>query len=208
MRYQPGALVSRPVRGYVRRRCGRSSLAALCTVVVALLLAFAGCANAGTGYLPTVPASQATNQQGTGGSTAQATATSGNSYVEVADLGSFRHQLSLAFSSDNWSEASQFLSPEFSFQGANSGGNRMIMPDSEIDFSALYKSQAHWSQSSGRQVTIHFCDAGITPLDQQMGFDGGGGSFLLVGIDRWQGFWLVFWAFQDPNGGGDACATS
>jgi len=148
--------------------------------------------------------SPGTEQHGAGA----ATATPGNSFVQMTDLGGFRNQLSAAFSSDNWSKVTPFLSPEFSFQGVNSGGNRMLMPDSEIDLSMLYKSQGHWSQSSEHQVAIHFCDAGSTPLNQQMGFDGGGGSFILVGIDRWQGFWLVFWAFQDPNGGGDACATS
>jgi hypothetical protein len=175
----------------------------MCAAVV-LLLALAGCAKDTGGYLPTVPASPGTSQQGVGAETA----TPGDSYLQVSDLVSFRHQLALAFSSNNWSEVSRFLSPQFSFQGANSGGNRMLMPDAEIDLGALYRSQSPWLQSSEHQVTIHFCDAGATPLAQQMGFDGHGGSFVLVGIDRWQGFWLVFWAFQDPNGGGDACATS
>jgi hypothetical protein len=83
----------------------------------------------------------------------------------------------------------------------------MIMPDSVIDFSRLYKSQGPWAQSAQYEVAIHFCDAGTTPVNQQMGFDGNGGSFILVGIERWQGVWLVAWAFQDPNGGGDACAN-
>jgi hypothetical protein len=173
-------------------------------VLLVLLPALAGCANESSGYLPTSGASPGITQQGTG----TATATPGNSFVEVTDLAGFRNQLAAAYSSNNWSRVSPFLSPEFSFQGANSGGNRMLMPDSAIDLSMLYKSQGSWSQASEHQVAIHFCDAGSTPLDQQMGFDGGGGSFILVGIDRWQGFWLVFWAFQDPNGGGDACATT
>jgi hypothetical protein len=202
MRYQPGAKLPCPDFEPARRR-KRSNLPVICMMLV-LLPALAGCANEGSRYLPTIATSPDASQQGAGAETA----TPGNSYVEVTDLDSFRHQLSAAFSSNNWSEVSRFFSPEFSFQGVNSGGNRMLMPDSEIDFSTLYKSQGPWSPSSPHQVAIHFCDAGSTPLDQQMGFDGGGGSFVLVGIDRWQGFWLVFWAFQDPNGGGDACATS
>jgi hypothetical protein len=122
-------------------------------------------------------------------------------------LNSFRQQLSAAFSKNNWSKVAEFLSPAFSFQGLDSGGNQMIMPDSEIDFSHLYRSQGPWAQAAQYEVAIHFCDAGNTPISQQMGFDGNGGSFILVGIERWQGVWLVSWAFQDPNGGYDACAS-
>jgi hypothetical protein len=202
MPYQPGALLPRSDRAYARRR-KRFNLPVICLMLV-LLLALAGCANDSSGYLPTIPASPGTSQQGAGAGTA----TPGSSYVQLTDLSNFRLQLSVAFSSNNWSKVSRYLSPEFSFQGANTGGNSMLMPDSEIDLSALYKSQGPWSLSSQHQVAIHFCDAGSTPLGQQMGFDGGRGSFILVGIDRWQGFWLVFWAFQDPNGGDDACASS
>jgi hypothetical protein len=203
MRYQPGACMARMAGRYSR---GRRGLA--CTVVIcAALLALAGCAGASAGSIGgTAPQVSATSQHGAQTSTPQATAPSGPVYVQIANLNSFRQQLSTAFSKNNWSKVAEFLSPAFSFQGLDSGGNQMIMPDSEIDFSRLYKSQGPWAQAAQYEVAIHFCDAGNTPINQQMGFDGSGSSFILVGIERWQGVWLVSWAFQDPNGGYDGCA--
>ena len=129
--------------------------------------------------------------------------------MEVTNLSSFRHQLSAAFSKNNWSVVSRFLSPEFSFQGVNSGGNRMLMPDSEIDLAYTLQSQGPLVTvitASGRDSLLR-CGF-YTHSTSKWVSTAVGGSFILVGIDRWQGFWLVFWAFQDPNGGGDACATS
>jgi hypothetical protein len=177
-------------------------------VVCAALLALAGCAGVSAGFTPSV---SATGQHGGGQSTGTPVATttvpSGPAFVQISNLNSFRQQLSTAFSKkNNWTGVVQFLSPSFSFQGLDSGGNQMIMPDSEIDFSRLYKSGGPWTTAAQYEVAIHFCDAGNTPINQQMGFDGNGGSFILVGIERWQGVWLVSWAFQDPNGGYDGCA--
>lgn len=181
-------------------------------VVLAASLAMAvlvGCAQSGSGSRPLIPQLSSTSQRGTPGSIPQATATStGPAYVDITNLTSFRQQFSAAFSKNNWTLVSRFLSPEFTFQGPDSGGNSIEMPDSEAELRALYTGQGRWTTASLHQVKIHFCDAGYTPLNQQMGFDGGRGSFILVGIDLWQGVWLVFWAFQDPTGGNDACATS
>jgi hypothetical protein len=175
-------------------------------VVCAVLLVLAGCAGASVGYMGgTTP--QATGRHGTHAGTPGATVPSGPTYVQISNLDSFHKQLSTAFTKNSWSAVAQFLSPAFSFQGLDSGGNQMVMPDSEIDFSRLYKSQGPWAEAAQYEVAIHFCDAGSTPINQQMGFDGHGGSFILVGIGRWQGVWLVSWAFQDPNGGNDACAS-
>jgi hypothetical protein len=179
-------------------------------VICAALLALAGCAGASARSIGGItPQVSATGQHGAQTSTPTATAPSGPAYVQISNLNSFRQQLSTAFSKNNWSVVAQFLSPAFSFQGldsGDSGGNQMIMPDSEIDFARLYKSQTPWTPAAQYEVAIHFCDAGNTPINQQMGFDGNGGSFILVGIGRWQGIWLVSWAFQDPNGGFDGCA--
>jgi hypothetical protein len=203
MRYQCSASALPPGRTNYRRR-RRQSILAICAVL--LTLALAGCTNADPGSKDTNPQASTTHHQGTPSATNEATVSTGPTYVQVTDLNSFRNQLAVAFSKNNWSSVGQFLSPAFSFQGLDSGGNRMVMPDSETDLSHLYKTQGPWSQASQYEVEIHFCDAGITPIGQQMGFDGNGGSFILVGIERWQGVWLVSWAFQDPNGGGDACA--
>jgi hypothetical protein len=201
MRYQPGACMLQSAERYTKWRLGLT-----CTVLVcAALLALAGCAGASTVHLYGLNP-QGTVQQGVPTRTPTATVPSSPTYVQIANLNSFRQQLSTAFSKNNWSSVAQFLSPAFSFQGLDSGGNQMIMPDSENDFSRLYKSGGPWTQAAQYEVEIHFCDGGNTPINQQMGFDGNGGSFILVGIEHWQGVWLVSWAFQDPNGGYDGCA--
>src|SRR5579871_1479516 len=185
------------------RRRWRALAVCLALLVV---LAFAGCAGGQSGDGSGTPPSTASHGA-TPGAGAQSATPAGPGYVQITDLNAFRQQLSSAFSSNTWSKLLPFLSPAFSFQGLNSGGNRMVMPDSAVDFSQLYKSGGPWSQSSQYEVNIHYCYAGNTPANQQMGFDGGGGSFILVGIERWQGVWLIAWAFQDPNGGQDGCAA-
>jgi hypothetical protein len=201
MRYQHGAAPTLCTTH--SRACIGWSAAA----IVAVLMLLAGCSTTGAGAKSTTSRALAANHHTTP-TAATSTAIGGGSYVQITDLNSFREQLSAAFTQKNWSKVAQFLSPAFSFQGLDSGGNRMIMPDSAADFDMLYKSQGPWSQASLYEVQIHFCDAGNTPINQQLGFDGNGGSFILMGIDRWQGVWLVSWSFQDPNGGGDACASA
>jgi hypothetical protein len=203
MRYQPGARMAQLAGRYASGRRGL-----VCAVVVCVaLLVLAGCSSASAGSIGgATPQVSATRPHGVQTSTPQATVPSGPAYVQISNLNNFRQQLGTAFSKNKWSGVAQLLSPAFSFQGLDSGGNQMIMPDSEIDFSRLYKSGGPWTQAAQYEVAIHFCDAGNTPINQQMGFDGNGGSFILVGIEHWQGVWLVSWAFQDPNGGYDGCA--
>ena len=201
MRYRRGASTLGPAR----TTPGGWIAVAACM----LLLVLGGCASASAGSTSaTTPLASATGHQSTATSTLQSTAPAGPAYVQITDLNTFRQQLSAAFSKNTWSAVVPYLSPEFSFQGLDSGGNRMEMPDSETDLSHLYATQGPWSPAALYEVQIHFCDAGATPINQQIGFDGGGGSFILFGIDLWQGVWLVYWGFQDPNGGGDACASS
>ncbi|MGO8949946.1 MAG: hypothetical protein ACLQUY_20280 [Ktedonobacterales bacterium] len=205
MRYQRGASV--PTTAIPN--AGRRGLL-LAVAACALLVVLAGCAQASARSRgATTPQASATSHRAAPAGTATPsgpTAVAGPTYVQITDLNTFQDQLSAAFAKNDWSVVAQFLSPDFAFQGLDSGGNRMVMPDSAADLSSLYESQGPWTQASVYEVQIHFCDAGNTPVDQQMGFDGNGGSFILVGIERWQGVWLVSWGFQDPLGGGDACA--
>jgi hypothetical protein len=126
--------------------------------------------------------------------------------IAITDLAAFRQRLADAFTSNAWANVSPLLSPGFSYQGTNSGGARLVMPDSATDLQGVYANGGPWGQSAQYEVDIHSCFAGDTPSGQQIGFDGGGGSFMLLGMDRYQGYWVVAWAFQDPLGGGDGCA--
>jgi len=206
MRHCESVSLLRPAGKRGQRGSRRLLVMLAVSLAVAVLI---GCAQSGTGSRPLLPQLSSTSQQGTPGSISQTTATSnGPAYVDVTNLISFRQQLSAAFTKNDWTLVTRFLSPEFTFQGPDTGGNSIEMPDSESELRALYTGQGRWTAASLHQVKIHSCDAGYTPLNQQMGFDGSRGSFILVGIGLWQGAWLVFWAFQDPTGGDDACATS
>jgi hypothetical protein len=172
-----------------------------------LALALSSCAGApASSQLP--PAPTATRAVGTAPSgTPTPTATIGPTPVAITDLNAFRARLASAFQSNTWGKLAPLLSPAFSFQGLNSGGSSLEMPDSAHDLHDLYASGGPWSQSAQYEVTNHYCYGGGTPTSQQMGFDGGSGNFILVGIARWQGYWVVAWAFQDPLGGSDGCAS-
>lgn len=126
--------------------------------------------------------------------------------IAITDLSAFRQKLSTAFSTNTWSNVAPLLSPNFSFIGTDTSASHMVMPASAHDMQQLYSTQGPWSQSSQYEVDIRDCIAGPTPKPQQIGFDGGGGSFILVGIGRWQNYWVVAWAYQDPLGGYNACA--
>lgn len=125
--------------------------------------------------------------------------------VAITDLNQFRRRLTSAMTSGKWAQVAVLLSPAFSFQGLNSGGGRLEMPGAAQDFQQQYNAAGGWTQTS-RPVDILFCDAGATPKIQQMGFAGGDGSYLLMGIARWQGYWVVAWVFQDPIGESGGCA--
>jgi hypothetical protein len=175
-------------------------------LLVALLLGLAGCGGAQVNQTVASATSTATVQPATT-ATPRPTVPAGPPPVRITDLTTFRQQLSVAFTSNTWSKVTPLLSPQFSFQGLDSGGARMEMPDSAADLQRLYTRGGPWSQASQYEVEVHSCYAGSTPASQQLGFDGGGGSFILVGMDRWQGYWVVAWAFQDPLGGYDGCAS-
>lgn len=191
--------------GRMRRQGWRGQWARRAAFVTAALLMLAlvlgGCAGATAGSQ--APAATDTPPAGT----PAPTATVGPTPVAITDLNTFRVKLAGAFQSSTWAHVAPLLSPAFSFQGLDSGGARLEMPDSATDLRSLYTSGGPWTQSAEYEVAIHACYAGNTPPGQQMGFDGGSGNFILVGIERWQGYWVVAWAFQDPLGGSDGCAS-
>jgi len=125
--------------------------------------------------------------------------------LAITDLGQFRTRLSSGMTSGKWAQVAPLLSPAFSFQGLNGGSGRLELPASAQDFQKLYNSTGSWGQSQD-PVNFLFCAAGSTPKSQQMGFVGGDGSWVLVGMARWQGYWVAAWAFQDPIGAAGGCA--
>jgi hypothetical protein len=185
-----------------RRACSRSSVWALCALALALALAACGSAKANQ----TSATSATRTATPTPTATARPSGTPIATPIAITDLATFRQKLADAFTSNTWANVSPLLSPGFSYQGTNSGGARLVMPDSATDLHGVYANGGPWSQSAQYEVDIHSCFAGDTPSGQQIGFDGGGGSFMLLGMDRYQGYWVVVWAFQDPLGGGDGCA--
>jgi hypothetical protein len=169
----------------------------LCALALALLLA--ACASAGARGSATPAASPTITHAPLPTNTPAPTA------VAITDLGQFRQKLSDAYASGKWERVAPLLSPAFSFQGLNSGGAHLEMPQSAVDFKATYAAVNGWSQSQ-RPVDILWCDAGDTPQNQQIGFAGNDGSYVLLGLARWQGYWVVQWAYQDPIGESGACA--
>lgn len=172
-----------------------------------LALALSGCAGGTANSQPSLSPTQTATVATTPSGTATPTTTTSTAPIAITDLNAFRAKLAGAFQSNTWANVAPLLSPQFSFQGLDSGGARLEMPDSATDLHNLYASGGPWTQGAQYEVTIHACFAGSTPTNQQMGFDGGSGNFILAGIERWQGYWVVAWAFQDPLGGGDACAS-
>ncbi|HZC78216.1 MAG TPA: hypothetical protein VE258_10725 [Ktedonobacterales bacterium] len=193
--------------GQARRtaRRGRWPAAAL-LACAALALLLAGCSASRAGQ-QTAPAATQTATSSGPTATPRSTAPPSPTAVQITDLGAFRQKLSTSYTSNHWENVNPLLSPNFSFQGTDSGGAQLVMPASAHDLKQLFTSEGAWTQAPDWQVANHKCFAGATPVAQQMGFDGDGGSFVLLGVERWQGYWVVAWAFQDPLGGYNACAS-
>jgi hypothetical protein len=173
-------------------------------LAVLLLALLAGCD--ATTSSPGASASPGTPGATSGPSGPSRPTVSPSNAVQIADLGAFRQKLADAMGSGKWQQVAPLLSPNFSFQGPESAGARLVMPDSAADFQQIYTSKGPWHQGAQYEVNIHGCYGGKTPSGQQIGFDGSG-PFLLMGIEKWQGYWVVVWSFDDPLGGNDACAT-
>lgn len=175
------------------------------TLSLLLLLALAACAPSQLGQTPPA-ATQTPASTAIATGTARPAGTPSPTPLAITDLNTFRQKLSTSFSTNTWSNVAPLLSPNFSFAGTDTSASGLVMPTSAHDMQQLYTTQGPWSQSSQYEVDIRDCIAGPTPKEQQIGFDGGGGSFILIGIGRWQSYWVVAWAYQDPLGGYNACA--
>ncbi|MGH2486517.1 MAG: hypothetical protein ACRDHE_10935 [Ktedonobacterales bacterium] len=175
-------------------------------VALALALILAACGGVKASQSPTASATAAHVATLAPTATVRPAGTPTATPIAITDLATFRQKIIDAFTGNTWASVAPLLSPAFSYQGTNSGGARLVMPDSATDLQGVYTGGGPWSQSAQYEVDIHSCFAGDTPTAQQIGFDGGAGSFILLGMDRYQGYWVVAWAFQDPLGGGDGCA--
>ncbi|MFI5274329.1 MAG: hypothetical protein ACHQ4H_14945 [Ktedonobacterales bacterium] len=168
----------------------------LCALLLLLLLALLG----GCAFAP---------RQGTHSSTANGTPTTATptnvTPIEITDLGAFRARLTAAFTTDGWNALAPLLSPQLTFQGPDTGGAQALTPAATHDLSLVYAAQQPWSPAPQSQLDRHACYGGTTPSAEQIGFDGHGGYFVLLGLARWQGYWVVSWAFADPLGSADAC---
>ncbi len=180
-----------------------AALAALLALVVVL----AGCSTVSATTAATAASTRTPAIAGSPTATAGPTTPPGPTPIAITDLGTFRQKLTSAFTSNTWSKVAPLLSPSFSFQGLNSGGARLVMPDSANDMRQVYSTQGPWNQSAQYEVNIHYCYSGGTPASQQIGFDGGNGPFILLGLERWQGYWVVAWGYEDPLGGSDGCSA-
>jgi hypothetical protein len=170
-------------------------------LLLVILATLAGCANTDPGTASTGRISATT--------TPAATTTPSDlprvTPIIITDLGAFRQQLTAALGSGSWERFAPLLSPQLTFQRPSAGGAKIEMPAAAQDLKSVITGNTPWRQAAQREVDIHSCYAGTTPKNQQMGFDGGTGIFLLVGIGQWRGYWVVAWVFEDPLGGGDSC---
>ena len=192
--------------GQARRASRRGRWPAALVACAALALLLAGCSTLRAGQQAAPAATQTATSSGPT-ATPRSTAPPSPTAVQITDLGAFRQKLSTSYTSNHWENVNPLLSPNFSFQGTDSGGAQLVMPASAHDLNQLFTSEGAWTQAPAWQVANHKCFAGTTPFAQQLGFDGDGGSFVLLGVERWQGYWVIAWAFQDPLGGSNACAS-
>lgn len=188
------------------QRLGPRALPAIALLAVVLVvLALAGCADAGAGTAGNGPSAEVVPATATPSVTTTPGGRPTATPIAITDLGAFRQQLALAASSGSWGRLAPLLSPQLTFQGPAAGGAKIEMPAAGQALKGIFTSNTPWGQSAQWEVDIHSCYAGTTPKEQQMGFDGGSGVFLLVGMGKWQGYWVVAWVFEDPLGGGDGC---
>ena len=186
------------VRGRRRLRVSGGAVRLLAAATLIALVVLAGCASAGTRTSVTPAASPTITHA------PLATSTPAPTVVAITDLVQFRQALASAFTSGTWPKVAALLSPAFTYQGAGAGGAQIEMPQSAQQLKQAYGAGGGWSQSQ-RPIDILQCDAGNTPQSQQMGFAGSGGSYVLLGLARWQGYWVAQWAYRDPIGESGAC---
>jgi hypothetical protein len=170
---------------------------------VAALLLLAACS------APTVKTSAtAAATAATATHTPLATSTPAPTPVAITNLGAFRSALGSAFTGGKWEQIVPLLSPAFTFQATNVGGTRIVMPQSLEQFKQAYAGGGGWSVPDGSwddPAQVLWCDSGSTPANQLMGYLGHDGSWVLLGLGRWQGYWVLAWAYQDPIGATGEC---
>jgi hypothetical protein len=139
--------------------------------------------------------------------TAQATSTSSATVVAITDLTTFRTTLTTAFTGNAWPRVAALMSPAFMFEGANTGGAQIVMPTAGTEFNTLYNANLRWSQQSASSLPLYRCFSGNTPDAQLMLFRGKADNNVLamVGIQRWQGYWVLAWVFQDTADSSGYC---
>jgi hypothetical protein len=130
--------------------------------------------------------------------------------VAIADLGTFRQKLAAAFTSGKWLSVQPLLSPNFSFQppfqtAQKLGSSHLFPPDSLTNLKTSLAAGNPWSPGSDYDLSNHVCYTGNTALSQVVGFDGNNGHYIMFGVERWQGYWVTAWGFEDSEGGWYQC---
>lgn len=126
--------------------------------------------------------------------------------VAITDLNAFRTRLVNAYSGNHWTRVAPLLSPQFSFQ-TEYAGSQLLMPTSLANLQHEYGRGEPWSASSDYEMSVLSCYSENTPASQVIGFDGSDGHIVLFGINKYQGYWVVSWGFDDPIGQAGFCVT-
>lgn len=189
----------------VRRASAASrNVATVFALLVATLAG--GCAANATGKT-TPPAHTASATHA-----AQPTGTPAPALAQIADFAQFGQQLTDAMTSGSWDRMAPLISPAFSFQTAldfpdpQLAGRLVLAPDAASGLQKLYTSAGGWSLNGDVPQALG-CYGGGHPANQLLGFSNGGADWLLLGFDRWQGYWLVSWAYQDSTGWNGRCLS-
>jgi hypothetical protein len=164
-----------------------------------LLLVMAGCAAQASGApTPTHTKTVVAHTTPTNTPTAAPTVAPAPTPVAITDLNAFRQRLAGALRSGHWSQVAPLLSPGFSFQGPHSGSH-LLMPYSGQYMNTAYQNGSPWGLGSDYELSTHSCYWAAFPQAQVIGFDGNNGHYLLVGIEKWQGYWVAAWGYDDPE---------
>src|SRR5258707_12286048 len=185
--------------GQARRTSRRGRWPAALLACAALALLLAGCRTLRAGQ-QTAPAATQTATSSGPTATPPFTVPPSPTAVQITDLGAFRQELSTSYTSNHWENVNPLLSPNFSFQGTDSGGAQLVMPASAHDLKQLFTSEGAWTQAPDWQVAYHKCFASTTPFAQQLRFDCEASSVVLLSVARLSRFCAVPWAFQGPLG--------
>ncbi len=187
--------------GRAGARLHASTWLTVSSLALATLLLLSACSSAGTQGRAT-PATSPTATQ-----TAQATSTPAATVVAITDLTTFRTTLAAAFTGGAWPRVAVLMSPAFTFEGTGTGGAQIVMPAAGAGFNTLYNSNLSWSQQGASGLSLYRCFAGNTPDAQLMLFRGKAVNNVLamVGIQRWQGYWVLAWVFQNTADSSGDC---